>query len=54
VLIYLNNNGIYKVNIDQPEMPNTWELVLYTVAFALLWLLFLRFLQKRKMSTFTP
>lgn len=53
VLIYLNNNGIYKVNIDQPELPNTWELVLYTVAFALLWLLFLRFLQKRKMSTFT-
>ncbi|HNE49492.1 MAG TPA: type II CAAX endopeptidase family protein [Chitinophagales bacterium] len=52
VFMYLNNNGIYKINIDQPEQPNVWELALYTVAFALLWLLFLRFLQKRKMSTF--
>jgi membrane protease YdiL (CAAX protease family) len=52
VFMYLNNRGIYKINIDQPEMPAVWELIVYTAAFVVLWYLFYHFSQKRKSSTF--
>jgi len=52
VFMYLNNRGIYKMDVDNPEMPETWELIVYTAAFAGLWYLFYHFAQKRKNSTF--
>ncbi len=52
MLMYLNNAGIYKTAIDQPEMPKAWELIVYTLIFAVLWKIFLHFVQKRKKSTF--
>jgi membrane protease YdiL (CAAX protease family) len=52
VFIYLNNKGIYKMDVENPEMPQVWELIVYTLAFAGLWSLFYHFAQKRKNSTF--
>ncbi|HRH57812.1 MAG TPA: CPBP family intramembrane metalloprotease [Chitinophagales bacterium] len=52
VFMYLNNKGIYKVDIENPEIPKTWEIIVYTAAFAGLWYLFYHFAQKRKNSTF--
>lgn len=52
VLMYLNNKGIYKMDIDNSEMPKTWEILIYTVGFALLWYLFYHFAQKNKKSNF--
>ena len=48
----INNKGIYKVDIENPEIPKTWEIIVYTAAFAGLWYLFYHFAQKRKNSTF--
>jgi hypothetical protein len=52
LFMYLNNRGIYKMDVDNPEMPETWEIIVYTLAFAGLWYLFYHFAQKRKNSTF--
>jgi membrane protease YdiL (CAAX protease family) len=52
IFMYLNNAGIYKMNVDDPEMPKTWEIIVYTAVFAGLWYLFYHFAQKRKNSTF--
>lgn len=52
VFMYLNNKGIYKMDVDHPEMPKTWELIAYTLVFVGLWYLFYHFAQKRKNSTF--
>lgn len=52
VLMYLNNNGVYKSNVDQPEMPPIAEFIIYTVVFVILWFVFLHFAQKRKKRTF--
>lgn len=52
VFMYLNSRGIYKMDVDNPEMPKIWELIVYTAAFAVLWYLFYYFTQKRKNSTF--
>lgn len=52
VFMYLNNTGVYKMDIENPEMPKAWELIVYTFAFAGLWYLFYHFAQKRKNSTF--
>jgi hypothetical protein len=51
VLMYCNNTGIYKSDMDNPEMPKTWELVLYTLAFFVLMYVFDYFCKKKK-STF--
>ena len=48
IFMYLNYKGIYKINIDQPELPKTWELIVYTAIFALLWYWFYRLTQKKK------
>lgn len=52
ILVYLNNASIYKSNVDVPEMPKVWELIVYTVAFVILCRIFYYFVQKRKKSTF--
>jgi len=52
VFMYLNNKGIYKMNVDNPEMPKTWELVVYTLGFVVLWYIFYHFSQKNKKSNF--
>lgn len=31
VFIYLNNKGIYKMDVENPEMPQVWELIVYTL-----------------------
>jgi hypothetical protein len=33
VLMYLNNKGIYKMDVDHPEMPAIWEILVYTAGF---------------------
>ena len=50
--MYLNSRGIYKMDVDNPEMPKIWELIVYTLAFVVLWAIFYHFAQKRKNSTF--
>lgn len=52
VMMYLNNKGIYKIDIDHPQIPEIWELILYTTVFILLWYLFYHHTQKKKSSTF--
>ena len=52
IFMYLNNAGIYKMDVENPEMPKAWELIVYTVAFTGLWYLFYHFAQKRKNSIF--
>lgn len=52
VLMYLNNKGIYKIDVDNPEMPKTWEILVYTAIFAALWYLFYHFAQKNKNTNF--
>ncbi len=52
VLMYLNNMGIYKTDLDNPEMPQLWEFILYTAGFIGLWYLFYRFSQRNKKSNF--
>jgi len=52
VFMYLNSKGIYKMNVDNPEMPETWELVVYTLGFVVLWYIFYHFSQKNKKSNF--
>ena len=52
VLMYLNNKGIYKIDVDNPEMPEIWEILVYTAAFAILWYIFYHFAQKNKKSNF--
>ena len=52
VFMYLNNKGIYKMDVDNPVMPKAWELIVYTAAFAGLCYIFYHFAQKRKNSTF--
>lgn len=52
VLMYLNNKGIYTIDLDNPVMPKTWEVLVYTVVFILLCAIFFHFNQKRKKSTF--
>lgn len=52
MLMYLNNRGIYKMDLDDPEMPKLWEIIVYTIAFVFLWFIFKRIAQKGKNSTF--
>jgi len=52
IFMYLNNRGIYKIDIDHPQMPTVWELIVYSTAFVVLWYLFYHFAQKRKSSIF--
>lgn len=52
ILMYLDKRGIYSVNLDQPEMPKIWELIVYTIGFILLSLIFYYFSPKNKKSTF--
>ncbi|MCC6582235.1 MAG: CPBP family intramembrane metalloprotease, partial [Chitinophagales bacterium] len=52
VFMYLNNKGIYKMDVDNPVMPKALELIVYTAAFAGLCYIFYHFAQKRKNSTF--
>jgi hypothetical protein len=52
VMMYLNKKGIYKVDVDNPTMPAVWEIVVYTIAFAVLWMLFYHFAQKNKKTNF--
>ncbi len=52
IFMYLNNAGIYKMDVDNPVMPKTWELIVYTIAFTVLWYIFMYFAQKRKSSIF--
>lgn len=54
VFMYLNIKGIYKTDLDNPEMPSILELISYTAVFAIIWYLFLQYAQQRKISTFTP
>jgi uncharacterized protein len=52
ILMYLNSLGIYKINLDQPEMPDIMELILYTSGFVVLSIAFYHFSRKNKKSTF--
>ena len=52
VLMYLNNKGIYKMDVDHPEMPAIWEILVYTAGFVVLWMIFYHFAQKNKKSNF--
>jgi hypothetical protein len=52
VLMYLNNKGIYKMDVDNPEMPAIWEILAYTAGFVVLWMIFYHFAQKNKKSNF--
>lgn len=52
ILMYLNNKGIYKIDVDNPEMPAIWEIVVYTTGFVILWMIFYHFAQKNKKSNF--
>ena len=52
IFMYLSNKGIYKMNVDNPEMPKTWELIVYTLGFIILWYIFYHFAQKNKKSNF--
>lgn len=51
VLMYLNNAGIYKSDMDNPEMPKTWELIVYTIVFSMLMYAFYYFCKKKKSVT---
>lgn len=52
VLMYLNNLGICKTDLDNPEMPKIWEFIVYTTMFIALWYVFYRFSQRNKKSNF--
>ena len=52
VFMYLNNKGIYKIDVDNPEMPAIWEILAYSVVFIVLWMIFYHFSQKNKKSNF--
>ncbi|MDB5226391.1 MAG: putative metal-dependent rane protease [Bacteroidota bacterium] len=47
VIMYLSTVGIYKGDVENPEMPKTWELIIYTLGFIALWYVFYIFSQKR-------
>ena len=51
ILMYCNNTGIYKSDMDNPEMPKNWELVVYTFAFYALMSVFYYFCNKKKRVT---
>lgn len=51
VLMYLNNKGIYKIDVDNPTMPAIWEILVYTASFVVLWMIFYHFAQKIKRVT---
>lgn len=46
--MYLARIGLYKGDLDTPEMPKTWELIAYTAGFVVLWVLFYRLTQRKK------
>ena len=48
VIMYLNTLGIYKYDVDNPEMPHIWELILYSIGFSALWFLFYHFARKKE------
>ncbi len=52
IIMYLSNAGIYKIDLDNPEMPKIWELIVYSIVFVVLWSVFYHFTQKRKKSNF--
>lgn len=52
ILMYLNNLEIYKTDLDNPEMPQIWEVIVYTIAFMVLWYVFYRSSQRNKKSNF--
>ena len=52
IFMYLNNKGIYKIDVDNPEMPAIWEILTYSVVFIVLWMIFYHFSQKNKKSNF--
>lgn len=52
ILVYLNNVGIYKIDINQPELPKAWEFIVYSLLFIILWAVFYHFSHKGKNSTF--
>jgi membrane protease YdiL (CAAX protease family) len=51
ILMYCNNTGIYKSDVDNPEMPKTWELIVYSLAFYVLMSIFYYFCNKKKRVT---
>ena len=53
VMMYLNTTGIYKSDTDNPEMPKTWELIVYSLGFMGLWFVFHYFSQKRNSRSVT-
>jgi membrane protease YdiL (CAAX protease family) len=48
ILVYLSQFGIYKGNVDQPEMPHLWELIIYTSGFIASAYIFYYFTQMKK------
>jgi uncharacterized membrane protein (Fun14 family) len=48
VFIYLNNKGIYKMDVENPEMPQVWELIVYTLSVCRIVVSFLPFRTKEK------
>jgi membrane protease YdiL (CAAX protease family) len=52
LLTYLNTLGMYKANVDVPEMPSFWELVIYSIAFIALCRLFYYFTRHKKSLNF--
>ncbi len=51
IIMYLNAVGIYKTDIDNPEMPDVWEFIAYSIGFVLLSYAFFYFVRRRKMLT---
>ncbi|MBK6275356.1 MAG: CPBP family intramembrane metalloprotease [Saprospirales bacterium] len=48
ILMYCNNTGIYKSDMDNPEMPKNWELFVYTLVFYALMSIFYYFCKRKK------
>lgn len=48
ILMYCNNTGIYKSDMDNPEMPKNWELFVYTLVFYALISIFYYFCKRKK------
>ncbi len=51
ILMYCNYTGIYKSDTENPEMPKTWELAVYTLVFYVLMCVFYYFCKKKKRVT---